>query len=203
MTKDYRYPSILQSVWILILLEILFRGSSFLLYFLWRTTDFLLFFHDAMSLLMRVIVVGLILTGGLKRAHTSFREICPLAPIRLSLLFPMALTIIGIFSLHWLEFFPPLSELYPEWYTDFLYNLVVAPYDHVIVPMWVIGVSFVILDPLTEELLVRGLILRGFLSRYSVRKAIFAFALLFGLMHLYPWNFIGPTIGGYYTHGGL
>ena len=58
------------------------------------------------------------------------------------------------------------------------------------------GVGFVIVGPLTEELLVRGLILRGFLSRYSVRKAVLASALLSGLMHLNSWNFIGPIVLG-------
>ena len=196
MTESQRYPNILQAIWILILLHILSTVLLILWYSFVRVTGFSLLAHLAVISLISLIPYGLILMRGLKRANSSFREICPLVPVRLSLLFPMALTIIGIFSLHWLEFFPPLSELYPEWYTDFLYNLVVAPYDHVIVPMWVIGVSFVILDPLTEELLVRGLILRGFLSRYSARKAVLASALLSGLMHLNSWNFIGTIILG-------
>ena len=113
----------------------------------------------------------------------------------------MALTIIGTFSLEfgldsWPRFFPSPSELYPEWYTDFLYNLVVVPNDLVIFPIWVMGVGFVIVDPLIEELLARGLILRGFLSRYSARKAVLASALLSGLMHLNSWSFIGPAMLG-------
>ena len=93
----------------------------------------------------------------------------------------------------WLKYFPSP----PEWYTEFLYNLVVASNDLVVAPsFWVIVVGFVILAPLTEELLVRGLILRGFLSRYSARKAVLASALLSGLMPLDPSNFIGPTMLG-------
>ena len=53
-----------------------------------------------------------------------------------------------------------------------------------------------IIAPLTEELLVRGLILRGFLSRYSARTAILASAIFFGLIHHFPWNFVGPTVLG-------
>ena len=170
-------------------------------YILVRVTGFLPLAHPAVTSLISLIPYGLILMRGLKRANTSFREICPLVPVRLSLLFPMALTIIGIFSLQfeldsWLYYFPSPSELYPEWYTDFLYNLVVAPHDRSVFPMWVMGVGFVIVGPLTEELLMRGLILRGFLSRYSVRKAILASALLSGLMHLNSWNLIGTIILG-------
>ena len=198
MTENYRYPNILQSIWILILLRIL----STVLLILWyslggRVTGFLLLTHLVVAPLIYVVVFGLILMRGLKRADTSFREICPLVPVRLSLLFPMGLTIIGILSLRsWLGFFPPLSDLYPKWYTDFLYNLVIAPYDYVILPMWVMGVGFVIVGPLTGELLVRGLMLRGFLSRYSVRKAVLASGLLSGLMHLNSWNFMSATVLG-------
>lgn len=200
MTENQRYPNILQAIWILISLHILSRVLLILWYILARVTGFLLLAHPAVTSLISLIPYGLILMRGLKRANTSFREICPLVPVRLSLLFPMALTIIGIFSLleigSWLQFFPSPSEWSPEWYTDFLHNLVVFPNDLVVYPMWVITVSFVIVGPLTEELLMRGLILRGFLSRYSVRKAVLASALLSGLMHLNSWNFIGPTVLG-------
>ena len=204
MTENYRYPNILQAIWILILLHILSTVLLILWYILVRVTGFLLLAHFAVTSLISLIPYGLILMRGLKRANTSFREICPLVPVRLSLLFPMALTIVGIFSLleigSWLNFFPSPSEWHPEWYTewytDFLYNLVVDLNDLVVAPMWVIDVSFVIVAPLTEELLVRGLILRGFLSRYSVRKAVLASALLSGLMHLNSGSFIGATVLG-------
>ena len=200
MTENQRYPNILQAIWILILLHILSTVLLILWYSFARVTGFPLLAHPAVISLIYVVVFGLILMRGLKRANTSFREICPLAPVRLSLLFPMALTIIGVFSLQlqiesWETFFPSPAEWYPEWYTDFIYNLVVATNDLVVYPMWVMGVDFVIVGPLTEELLVRGLILRGFLSRYSARKAVLASALLSGLMHLNSWNFVGIILG--------
>ena len=198
MTENQRYPNILQAIWILILLHILGVVLFILWYILVRATGFLLLAHFAVTSLISLIPYGLILMRGLKRANTSLREICPLVPVRLSLLFPMALTIIGTFSLQfelesWLTFFPSP----PEWYTDFLYNLlVVAPNDLVIVPIWVMAVGLVILAPLTEELLVRGLILRGFLSRYSARKAVLASALLSALIPFNSSNFIGLTMLG-------
>ena len=197
MTQNQRYPNILQAIWILISLHILSWVLLILPYILVRVTGFLLLTHFAVMSLISLIPYGLILMRGVKRANTSFREICSFVPVRLSLLFPMALTIIGTFSLQfelnsWLEFFPSLSE----WYTDFLFNLVVAPNDRAVVPIWLIGVSLVIVGPLTQELLVRGLILRGFLSHYSARKAVLASALLPGLMSFDPSNFVGPTMLG-------
>ena len=170
-------------------------------YLLVRVTGFLLLAHPAVTSLIVLIPYGLILMRGLKRANTSFREISPLVPVRLSLLFPMALTIIGVFSLQfqiesWLTFFPSPAEWYPEWYTEFLSNLVVFPNNLVVFPMWVMGVGFVIVGPLTQELLVRGLILRGFLSRYSARKAILASALLPALIPFDSSGFSGPAMLG-------
>jgi uncharacterized protein len=45
--------------------------------------------------------------------------------------------------------------------------------------------------PLGEELFFRGLVLRGFLGRYSVTKAVWASALLWAVLHLNPWQAVG------------
>lgn len=53
-----------------------------------------------------------------------------------------------------------------------------------------------ITGPILEETLFRGIILEGFLTRYRPGKAIFWSALLFGLFHMNPWQFIpGFLIG--------
>ncbi|WP_461205513.1 lysostaphin resistance A-like protein [Clostridium sp. DL1XJH146] len=54
----------------------------------------------------------------------------------------------------------------------------------------------VILAPIMEELLFRGLILKGFLKHYSYKKAIFLSSLLFGIMHFNPWQFLAATLAG-------
>ena len=99
MTENQRYPNILQAIWILISLHILSWVLLTLWYILVRVTGFLFLAHLAVMSLISLIPYGLILMRGVKRANTSFREICPLVPVQLSLLFPMALTIIGVFSL--------------------------------------------------------------------------------------------------------
>ena len=192
MTENYRYPNISQSIWILVLLIILGGVLSIPLMILESVTDFPLSDHPAMLALINLIAFGLILAIGLKRANISLREICPLVPIRLPLLFPMALTVIGI-SILFSEsdnllrtFLPP-----PAWFSDYLKSLVSAE-----ISLWGSILSLVVVAPLTEELLVRGLILRGFLGQYSARKAILASAIFFGLLHLNPWQFIGATALG-------
>jgi uncharacterized protein len=56
--------------------------------------------------------------------------------------------------------------------------------------------SIVIAAPILEELIFRGVILDGFLKRYSPTKAILFSSFLFGFIHLNPWQFVGAGIIG-------
>ncbi|WP_424494195.1 lysostaphin resistance A-like protein [Salinimicrobium sp. GXAS 041] len=48
-----------------------------------------------------------------------------------------------------------------------------------------------ILAPVLEEILCRGIILKGLLNNCNPRKAIFVSSIIFGLLHFNPWQFIG------------
>jgi membrane protease YdiL (CAAX protease family) len=63
--------------------------------------------------------------------------------------------------------------------------------------------SAVVAAPLAEEWLCRGVILKGLLTHYSPRKAIIWSAVLFGVLHMNPWQAIpafclGLAIGWVY-----
>lgn len=62
--------------------------------------------------------------------------------------------------------------------------------------LWTSIISAVIVAPIVEEILFRGIILRGFLKHYSPKKAIIASALIFGVMHMNPWQFLGAFLAG-------
>ena len=180
MTENYCYPNIRQSVWILASFLALVILLVVPLYFIETVTGFPLLEHPASLTLIQLIVSGLILARGLKRTKASLREICPLVPVRLSLPLPMAFTVIGTFTLLseinnlLLNFLPP-----PAYLTSYVQSLVNAS-------RWGMIIAVVVVAPVIEELLFRGLILRGFLSHYSTRKAILASAIIFGLFHLNP-----------------
>lgn len=53
---------------------------------------------------------------------------------------------------------------------------------------WLGFAALVIMAPLTEELLYRGVILTGFLRRYGVGRAVVYAAVLFALSHLNPYQ---------------
>jgi len=114
------------------------------------------------------------------------REVFPLRRIARSLSVPLALTIVGGSIL--------LSEAanlvvkaipVPRGFEEITMNVVSGR-----ISMWGSVFAAVIVAPVVEELLFRGLILRGFMAAYGVRKAVLASALLFGLSHLNPWQFV-------------
>ncbi len=52
--------------------------------------------------------------------------------------------------------------------------------------------------PILEEILFRGVILRALLKKYSPWKAILISALVFGVFHMNPWQFLYATVLGLY-----
>lgn len=62
--------------------------------------------------------------------------------------------------------------------------------------LWKSILTVVIIASVVEEILFRGIILRGLLKHYSVNKAIFASALMFAIFHMNPWQFMPALVLG-------
>ena len=74
----------------------------------------------------------------------------------------------------------------PEWLVELFLGLSKESF-------WAAGFVLVIVAPVTEEILFRGVILPGFLRRFGVLKAFLLSAILFGGIHLNPWQFISAS----------
>jgi membrane protease YdiL (CAAX protease family) len=129
---------------------------------------------------------------GIRRSGLAWRNVLPLRPVPLSLLAPMAVAVLGVGIL--------LSEADnllrsvlppPAWLERMFVELAAGQRS-----LWGSIALLVVAAPLTEEALFRGVILRGFLGRYAVRRAILASALLFAVFHLNPWQFVGAATAG-------
>ena len=125
-----------------------------------------------------------------EKAGVPFRELFPVRPVRLAFWPPVVLTLLGAMivvaeadSLMGMAL-PP-----PTWFQELIGNLVGGP-------LWASLLAAVSVAPLTGELLFRGVILRGLLLHYSAPKAIIASSLLFGLVHLNPWQAVGAVVLG-------
>ncbi|HYD49075.1 MAG TPA: CPBP family intramembrane glutamic endopeptidase [Terriglobales bacterium] len=57
-------------------------------------------------------------------------------------------------------------------------------------------VALTVVAPLTEEIICRGLILRGLLARHSPLRAVLWSAAIFAIMHLNPWQLVSAFVAG-------
>ncbi|MBC3541025.1 CPBP family intramembrane glutamic endopeptidase [Rufibacter sediminis] len=84
-----------------------------------------------------------------------------------------------------------------------LFNLLPPPpeflnkaFKELMQPNVISFLAIAVAPALLEEMLCRGIILKGLLERYSVPKAIIWSAVLFGAMHLNPWQGITGVVLG-------
>ncbi len=139
-----------------------------------------------------LIAFGAVILLAVRWSGVGLRAACPLAPVAGRVHALTALLILGTVILLsdvdnlTRSIFPPpeiLAELFEE-----LLNTGERPLSSFLL--------LVVIAPLTEEVLFRGLMLRGFLANYSKRRAILLSALLFALMHTNPWQFIPTFVAG-------
>ncbi|ENK1241989.1 CPBP family intramembrane metalloprotease [Clostridium botulinum] len=69
-------------------------------------------------------------------------------------------------------------------------------FEEVLQNPYLMFISFIIIAPIFEEILMRGIILEGFLNRYKPATAIIISSIMFGAMHLNIFQFVNATIGG-------
>jgi len=94
----------------------------------------------------------------------------------------------------------PLSNLIPM--PDFFKQAMAELAGQTGIPSFLL---MVMAAPMFEELIFRGIMLDGFLKKYSPTKAIIWSSVLFGIVHLNPWQFVtglvmGIFIGWVYYH---
>ena len=145
------------------------------------------FIDSSIFLVAYVIPFLIIIRLGLKRFRSinssdfnlKFNKI-PADIIIISIATALAATII----------IDPLVELIPmpDSFRDFMLKLAQ--------PNIFSFLLIVIAAPILEEIFFRGIILEGFLKNYPPQKAIIWSALIFGIVHMNPWQAIGATFAG-------
>lgn len=141
---------------------------------------------------VNLLAFGCVLAWGLRATRASFSAVFPFRGFRLTYLAPMTALILGsgiVFSEIdnlFRTFFPIPDEI-----AKLMTDLTASDTS-----VWVILFLLVVVAPFTEELFFRGLLLRGFVRRYGKLTAVLASGLLFGIMHLNPWQFIATSVAG-------
>jgi membrane protease YdiL (CAAX protease family) len=120
----------------------------------------------------------------LLRTGDKFGAVFPLAPVPAHLFLFVLLAVIGLLIVDLqltrivLRLIPP-----PGAFARLLSDMIRPGQP------WTAFLAVVVVSPIAEEFLFRGLVLHAFIARYGTRKAIVTSALLFALIHGNPWQF--------------
>ncbi len=139
--------------------------------------------------LAQILAFAIIIFIGVKKSKLPLNELFPLREFNYISIIPIFITIAGTTIL-----LSDVDNLFrmlfpaPEFIMEIFQQLYENPLKAVILA--------IIIAPVTEEVLCRGLILNGFLKNYSVNKAVIASSLLFAFMHFNPWQFVGAFFFG-------
>ncbi|MBW6479991.1 MAG: CPBP family intramembrane metalloprotease [Bacteroidales bacterium] len=182
--ERHSYPSIKQSwgiLGILIFSIFFFFPVTFLLDgIVSQELSFLVYYFLAFG--VPLLIVHLIRKRKTGNAGYRFR----LKPFKI-----IGLTIIAIVALDLGLVLPiisliPTSDFWDKVFLEFVNeeNLLLS------------SIMFVIAAPILEEFIFRGIILDGLLKSYSPLKSILFSSLLFGIVHLNPWQFVSAFLFG-------
>ncbi|WP_375769143.1 CPBP family intramembrane metalloprotease [Archangium gephyra] len=144
-------------------------------------------FRSALEMVVYGLTLGLAIRVGLRKKSLALVERPALKFTRVPvsiLVMVCALTICMGFIID------PITALIPtpEWFEQMM--------GEALRPNLFSFVSVVLLAPLLEELLFRGIILDGLLKNHSPAKAIAGSAVLFGVIHLNIWQGIAGLLAG-------
>lgn len=185
------FPTILQAIGLLVLVLVL-QGIISFLFLLVDPPSGEFTQHPLALALGNVLAFGLVILIATRRSGVGWRVAYPLSSVSPGALALTAILFLGtvillsdVDNLTRSVFPPPaaLSELF-----EGLMNTRERPFSSFFL--------LVVVAPVTEEMLFRGLILRGFLGNYSKRSAILLSALLFAMLHTNPWQFIPTFVAG-------
>ncbi len=124
--------------------------------------------------------------------HRKRKKNAPEATYKLEWKQPRILIVLILASLGLLlGIIAPIMDMMPmpEWLIEVFLSMA----DHSLIYAII---TAVVLAPILEEIIFRGIVLDGLLKNYSPPKAIIISSLVFAAIHLNPWQFVSAFIGG-------
>ena len=176
MNANKSYPSVLQSfgiVGIMILCSILFAPLMFLAGLVSKEFLFFLYYIVTFGLSFGLIYLMMKKVTGRK----TFNMSVPNSKIIIFIIVASLALVYGVAA--------PIVELIP------MPDIIKKALEEFGQMNGVFGfLSIVVAAPILEELIFRGVMLDGLLKRYSPMKSILVSAIMFGIVHLNPWQFV-------------
>jgi membrane protease YdiL (CAAX protease family) len=187
------YPSIKNAILLCVLFLAIQFGFGLLIGIvsvLLKMSDMPLF-SGFLTGLGNLVIFGIVLLIGFRKTKRTFNEVFKFNKISPFLWFSIIIFMIGFVIVsseldNLAHYILPMPEMFRN-----VFETLMAKQAFVLAII-VMGV----IPGVMEELFFRGLILDGLNRNYSQRKAIIISALLFGIIHLNPWQFLGGFIIG-------
>ena len=142
-------------------------------------------------MIIYILSFGIIIFIGYKKSKQKFNEVFKFNKVSMNywlaiIVFMFGFIIISSEIDNVINYFLPMPEFFQDTFDSLMGKQIF------IISFLMIG----ILPALLEEMFFRGVVLNGFYNNYSEKKAILISALLFGLIHLNPWQFVTAFIIG-------
>ena len=179
------YPSISQSfgiAGIMILFQLLFAPIIFLGDFIGKELSLFLYYVVAIGVTFWVIYTKRKGKTGKESINISVPDKYIVLPVIVGTLAIMYGVTIPITSLI------PMPDILKQAFLDTLGGTGVFAF-----------LTIVIAAPVLEELIFRGIVLEGLLAKYSTVKSIVITSILFGIVHMNPWQFVSAFALGLFT----
>ena len=142
-------------------------------------------------ILINLFTFGVVILIGYKKSHKKFNEVFMFNNVPLNIWIAVIVFMFGFIILsseldNLLNYILPMPEFLQDVFNSMLAN------EYIVISIILVG----IIPAFVEEMFFRGVILSGFKDNYSRKKAIIISSLLFGIIHLNPWQFVTAFIIG-------
>lgn len=185
----YSYPSIKNSIFLCFIFFAVQISLGIVLELIRVSETSVL--YGIMMIIIFLVSLFIPIYYGFRKTKTTFKEVFKVRNISLKLwlygiVFSCGFVIVSSEIDNIINFFLPMPLVLEEVFFNMAGN-----------KSFIIALSTLVLIPaFGEEMFFRGVILHGFEKNYSVKKAVFVSAFLFGVIHLNPWQFISGFIIG-------
>jgi membrane protease YdiL (CAAX protease family) len=151
-------------------------------------------FYGIGTIFAQIISFSVVILIGIKKSKQAFNDIFKFNAVSLNIwiatiVFTIGSTIVLSEIDNFFNYILPMPEFLKN-----TFELMMAK-QIFIVSIILVG----IIPAFAEEMFFRGIILNGFNENYSERKAIIISSLLFGFVHLNPWQFLTAFIIGIFS----
>ena len=190
--KSRSFPTVWQALLLLGLLFILQLGATVVVTFYQALQAMPMQELTTTLAVVNVATFGAVAILGAAWSRVSARQLFYLRGFSPLLLLPMLVMMLGLIVIvseldNVLQRFLPM----PDWFREMLSGLGLG--EGFVLSTFIV---LVIVAPLTEEPLFRGILLHGFTRNYGTWWAVLGTAFLFGAIHLNPWQFVGAFFLG-------